>query len=106
MAVTAAPSPQLGRARPALTLLLCVCFIAAHHWWVATQGEMYTKLLLFLFLAAGWAVGGLIHPPAFYSLTIYGAHLPKSMKALGAAFGLAGMGLGLYLMMMLYEIKY
>ena len=108
MAVTAAPSPspQLGRGRPALTLALSVAFIAIHHWWVVTQQEMFPKLLLLLFMAAGWAIGGILYPPGFYSLTKFGAHLPKSAKVVGSVFGLAGFGVGFYLMLNLYEVKF
>lgn len=105
MAVTAAPSPSMttGRARPALAFLLCAVFIAAHHWWVVTHQEMYPKLLLFLFMVGGWSFGGLLHPPAFHSLTNHGKHLPKSSKVLGSLFMAAGFALGFYVMLNLYE---
>jgi hypothetical protein len=108
MAVTAAPAPapQLGRGRPALTLALSVLFIGIHHWWVLTQQEMFPKLLLTLFIAAGWAVGGILYPPSFYSLTKFGTHLPRSAKVAGAVFAMAGFALGFYLMLNMYEVKY
>jgi hypothetical protein len=106
MATTAHPSPALGRGRPALSLVLIVSFIAVHHWWVLTHQEMFPKLFLFLFTFAGLSAGGVVYPPAFYALTKYGAHLPKSMKVLGAICAAAGFALGFYLMLVTYERKF
>lgn len=103
MAVTAAPLPQWGRIRPMLSLALCVCFLGLHHWWAITHGEIYPKLLLFLFMFAGWAAGGIVYPPAFYALTKFGSHLPTSMKVVGAIFAAIGFGLGFYVMLTFYS---
>ena len=108
MAVTAAPTKpeEFRRVRPAASLALTTSFIALHHWWALTQGEIYTKLLLFLFMVAGWSVGGVIHPPIFYALTKWGGHLPTSMKVLGSIFGLVGFALGMYVLFAVYEPKF
>jgi hypothetical protein len=108
MAATAAPTrPQnFGRVRPAASLALTSAFIAGHHWWAVTHYEIYTKLLLFLFMAAGWSLGGVIHPPSFYALTKWGGHLPTRMKVLGSVFGMAGFALGMYVLFTLYEPKF
>jgi hypothetical protein len=108
MAVTAAPTRQqdFGRVRPTASLALTSAFIAGHHWWAVTHYEIYTKLLLFLFMAAGFSLGGVIHPPMFYALTKWGGHLPTRMKVLGSVFGLAGFALGMYVLFTVYDPKF
>ena len=105
MAVTAAPARQqeFGRLRPAASVALTSAFLAGHHWWARTHGEIYPPLFLFLAMVAAWSFGGLLHPPIFYSLTKFGGHLPKSMKALGAAFGIAGFAIGMYVLFTVYQ---
>jgi hypothetical protein len=103
MAVTATPLPAMGRAKPALTLLLCAALLAVHHWWAAEHGEFYPKLVLFFSMGVTWSIGGIVHPPAFHALTQAGKHLPRATKVLGAVFGLAGLALGFYLLLNVYE---
>ena len=105
MAVTAAPAKQheFGRVRPAAGFALASAFIAAHHQWATTKGELYPTLLLFLFMTAGWSAGGLLYPPSFYSLTKWGGHLPRSMKVLGGVFGMAGFAVGMYVLFTVYK---
>lgn len=105
MAVTAAPLPpqQFGRSRPLLGFALCTGFLGLHHWWAVSQGEIFPKLMLFLFTFAVWSAGGILYPPSFYALTKFGSHLPVPMKALGGLFAAAGFCLGFYVLLNIYS---
>ena len=103
MAVTAAPLPEFGRVRPALSFALCSAFLGLHHWWAVTHGEMFPKLFLFLFTFAVWSAGGILYPPGFWALTKFGSHLPVSKKIVGALFAGAGVCLGFYVMLTIYS---
>ena len=103
MAITAEPLPAFGRLKPALCLLMFAGFLGLHHWYAVTNGEYLPKMVLFLCMGITWCLGGILYPPAFYALTNSGNHLPKSMKAVGAIFGLAGLGLGFYVLLNVYK---
>lgn len=94
-----------SRKTPALTLLVSLALLALltlHHWYVATQKEVYSVLVLLLATVAGLAVGGTAYPPIFYSLGKYGKHLPVGIKVLGGLSAAAGFAIGFYLMIKLY----
>ena len=93
---------EFGRGRPLASLALITALLAGHHVYGMQQGEIFPKLLLFLFFLGGMAVGGCIHPPVFYALTKYGQHLPARYKVIGGLFALAGSALGLYVLITIY----
>ena len=91
-----------GRVRPVATLVLALVFLALHHQYVVSQQEYFPKLVLLLSMAAGFGLGGVLHPPMFHALGENGKHLPTSMKVLGGAAGLIGGGVGFWILQTFY----
>jgi hypothetical protein len=101
MSVALTPS-QFGRGRPLASLALVVGLIVGHHMYGMQQGEIFPKLLIFLFLIGGMAAAGCIYPPVFFALTKYGQHLPTRFKVIGGLCALAGSALGLWVLITFY----
>ena len=99
--VTQAPE-AFSRLRPVVTFALSLVFLALHHQYVLSQQEYFPKLVLVFSMTAGFGLGGILYPRMFHALSDDGKHLPMPMKVLGAACGLAGCGVGFWVLATFY----
>lgn len=97
-----ANAPLLSRVLPGGTLVVMLALIAVHHWFAMTYRAVYPKSLLLLSLIAGFAAGGTIYPPLFYAAGPDGRHLPAYMKVISGLFAACGLGVGFYLLFVVY----
>jgi hypothetical protein len=105
----ASPAPaiadpeEFSRTMPAVVFGVALAAYVLHHFYIVWAGEAFQAVLFGVPMFAGWGLGGIIHPPAFYSLTVFGQHLPAGNKVMGAMFGLAGAVLGFMWAVNAYE---
>lgn len=97
-----ANAPIRSRVLPGGTLAVMLALIALHHWYAMTYREVFVKSLLLLTLIAGFAAGGTIYPPLFYAGGPDGRHLPVYMKVISGLFAACGLGVGFYLLFVVY----
>ena len=102
MAYPATKTSEFNRIVPVLTFAGSVVLIAVHHWHAMTAGEVYPSFLLFLFSVLGLAAAGSIHPPVFYAVGKYGAHLPTRLKVIAGACAISTFLLGMYVLIRFY----
>ena len=98
----AEPSVAFTRKIPAITLAVMLGLLYLHDWNAVANREIYPAAVLFLTLASGLALGGTIHPPLFWAVGKYGAHLPAWKKAVAVMFVAAGFAAGMLLLFSRY----
>lgn len=86
-----------NRVIPAIVLVVVVIAVALHHWYAVNGGHPFVVPLCLLTAAGGLALGGLVYPPVFWSISAHGKRLPMPIKIVGAVFAIAGLAAGFVL---------
>jgi hypothetical protein len=90
---------DFNRTLPAIFLGATVAIVALHHWYAVTGGHPFVVAICLLTGFGALALGGVIYPPVFWSIGVYGKHLPVPVKIAGALLAIAGVAAGFLLVM-------
>lgn len=85
------------RLAPAVVLAVAAGILVLHHWYARGGHASFVAVVMFVSGAGALALGGVVYPPVFWSLSDYGRHLPRPTKVIGATLALAGIVAGFLL---------
>lgn len=92
------PEPIVySRTIPAIAFVACTVMVALHHWYAVTGGHPFVTGVCFLTAGIFLSLGGLVYPPVFWSIGVYGKPLPLPVKIIGATLAIAGLAAGFLL---------
>jgi hypothetical protein len=86
-----------SRIIPAIMLLASIVVVALHHWYAVNGGHPFVVGICLITAAGALALGGVVYPPVFWSIGVYGKHLPLPTKIAGALLAIAGLAGGFLL---------
>ncbi|HEX9365419.1 MAG TPA: hypothetical protein VF921_02265 [Vicinamibacterales bacterium] len=86
-----------NRRIPAVALVVSATAVALQHWYAVNGGHVFLFALCLLTAVGFLAIGGIVYPPVFWSISAHGKRLPLPLKVVGALLGIAGLAGGFVL---------
>jgi hypothetical protein len=86
-----------NRTIPAIALVVSAVTVGLHHWYAVNGGHVFLVGLCLLTAVGCLAIGGILYPPVFWSISAHGKRLSLPLKVVGAVLALVGLVAGFVL---------
>lgn len=94
-----------GRTGPATCAAIGAGLLAVNHFSATRSGAIWLGILFLAPMFTFLGLGGLIDPRIFWSIGPRGKHLPSGIKVIGACLAMAGVGVSVVLVFLVYRLQ-